>query len=100
MGFIEGFADELVKTAAAEGALRGIARRLPRFAGLAAVGGGGAALGHALGQRKGEQRGIAEGASLADDVAQRAYRAGVERGASAMRDAMLQDGGGEKQGQG
>jgi hypothetical protein len=93
MGFLEGFADELMKTAAAEGALPGIARRLPRFAGLAAVGGGAAALGHALGKRKGEQQGIEEGASVADDVAQRAYRAGVERGASAMREAMLQAGG-------
>lgn len=88
MGFLEAFADELVKTAAApEGALHSLVRRLP---GLAAVGGGGAALGYAFGRRKGERQGVA----ATGDVAQRAYSAGLERGAEEMRDAMLQAGGG------
>ncbi len=94
MGFIEGFSDELKKTAAAAGPLRGIARQIPRFAGLAAVGGGGAALGHGLGKRQGERKGLAESAALTDDIAQRAYRAGMEHEDSAIRDAMLQAGGG------
>lgn len=91
MGFLDAFADELVKTAAApEGALHSLARRLP---GLAAVGGGGAALGYTFGRRKGERQGVQEGVAVTGDVARRAYRAGVERGAEQMRDAVLQAGG-------
>ena len=92
MGFLDAFADELVKTAAApEGALHSLVRRLP---GLAAVGGGGAAVGYTLGRRKGERQGLQEGAAATGDVAQRAYRAGAERGAEEMRDALMQAGGG------
>jgi hypothetical protein len=89
MGFLDAFADEILKTAGAAGALRGIGRRLP---GLAAVGGGGAAVGYALGKRKGERQGLDEGAAVTGDVAERAYRAGVERGAS-LREALMQAGG-------
>jgi hypothetical protein len=88
MAFLEAFVDELTKTARKESVLRRLGGRLPALAGMAAVGGGGAALGHALGKRKG----IEEGTALTRDVAQRAYRAGVagvEGGARAMRDAML-----------
>jgi hypothetical protein len=91
MEFLEAFADELVKTAAApEGVLHGLVRRLP---GLAAVGGGGAAVGYTLGRRKGERQGIQEGVAATGDVAQRAYRAGLQRGAEAMREAVQQAGG-------
>jgi hypothetical protein len=89
MAFIEAFQDELTKTAGKEGALRRLGGKLPALAGMAAVGGGGAAVGHALGKRKGESEGLQEGTALTGDVAQRAFREGVQRGASAMRDAML-----------
>ena len=92
MAFIEAFADELTKAAASEGMLHRLGGRLPAIARMAAVGGGAAAVGHAVGKRSGEREGIEEGTSLTGDVAQRAYRAGVQRGALAMRDAMMDAG--------
>lgn len=95
MGFFDAFLDELEKTAAAapEGALQALGRRLPRLAGIAAVGAGGAAVGHELGRRKGERQGMGEGVALTRNAARQAYSAGVERGAEEMRDALLQSGG-------
>ena len=95
MGFLQSFVDELVKTANAEGALKGIARRLPGLGSLAMVGAGGAALGHTYGKRKGERQGIGEGLALSQDVARRAYRAGVEQGAEEMRNEMTQSSSGD-----
>lgn len=90
MGFFDGLMDELMKTAAApEGALKGLVRRLPGVASLAAVGTGGAVLGNAYGKRKGERKGIGEGLAVGQDAARQAYRAGVEQGAGEMRDALL-----------
>lgn len=99
MGFFDGFVDELVKTAAApEGALKGLVRRLPGVASLAAVGTGGAVLGNAYGKRKGEKKGLGEGLAVGRDAAQRAYRAGVEQGAEEMRDALVRPQGGGAEG--
>jgi hypothetical protein len=89
MAFIAAFADELTKAAGGESALRRLGGRLPALAGLAAVGSGGAVVGHALGKRKGEREGLREGSAFTGDVAQRAFREGVERGALAMRAAMM-----------
>jgi hypothetical protein len=90
MAFIEAFADELTKAAAAEGMLRRLSGRLPAIARMAAVGGGAAAVGHAVGKRRGEREGIEEGTAVTGDVARRAFRDGVQRGALAMRDAMME----------
>lgn len=92
MAFIEAFADELTKMAAPhlpEGLMQRLTKRAPSLARMTAVGGGAAALGHVLGKRTGERQGIEEGTVMTGDVAQRAYRMGVERGAVAMRDAMM-----------
>jgi hypothetical protein len=90
MAFIEAFIDELTKTGAAESVIRQLGEKLPGFARAAAVGVPAGMVGHALGKRKGEREGIEEGTTLTGDVAKKAYRAGVQRGAEAMRDAMVQ----------
>jgi hypothetical protein len=95
MAFMEAFVEELTKTAGKESALRRLGTKLPALAGMAAVGGGGAAVGHALGKRRGEREGVAEGTALTGDVAERSYRLGVQRGAAAMRNAMLEASGAE-----
>lgn len=89
MAFIEAFVNELTKTAGPQSALRRLGGKVPALAGMAAMGAGGAAVGRALGKRTGEREGLQEGTALTGDVAQRAFREGVQRGASAMRDAML-----------
>jgi len=91
MRFFDSFVDELQKTAARTpaGALHRLRAKLPGALGLTAVAGGGAAVGHALGRKKGERQGIEEGAAAAGDVAARAYRTGLQRGALAMREALI-----------
>lgn len=100
MAFIEAFADELTKVAAPhlpEGLMQRLGKRAPALARMTAVGGGAAALGHAFGKRTGERQGIEEGTVMTGDVAERAYRVGVQRGALAMRDAMMRAAGGREE---
>lgn len=82
--FFDGFADELLKTAMPQ--LGPLAKKI---GGIAAVGGAGALAGHHFGKKTGERQGVQEGAAMTGDIAQRAYRVGVQRGAAAMRNAMI-----------
>lgn len=109
MTFMNGFADELVKTAAAsEGKFRGIlkALRLAKSTGRAArathgglslgraalmtagAGVGAAGLGEVLGKKRGEKQGYQEGTSDVETVAMRARAIGRQEGVLAYHQAL------------
>lgn len=89
MASFEGFADEIEKIARFGGLPRGLlGRGLPRGLKLGLVGGAGAGT-YAIGKGKGRRQGQAEGAHGTRQVAQRAYKMGVMRGAVAMRTHIL-----------
>jgi hypothetical protein len=97
MLFIEAFADELTKEGRVRtGLLQRIGESLPGAGMLAAVGGGAAAIGHTIGKRKGERQGIEEGTAFQGDAAERAYQAGIQRGARAMQEAIVAAGEGNR----
>lgn len=82
-----GFADELLKTGGPASMLSEIGR-MPR--GIKALGLAGAGLGaYEAGRVGGRKRGRQEGVTAVRDVAERAYKAGVIRGATAMRQHII-----------
>ena len=84
---LNGFAGELLKTALHLPV--GLGRMLPKI-GLGLVGAGAVGLGgERIGEHKGEKEGFDEGIHEMQGGMRTAYTAGVQRGAVAMRDAIL-----------
>lgn len=85
---LNAFAEELIKTAFHIPG--GLIKALPKI-GLGLAGAGAVGLGgERIGEHRGEEHGIQEGAEQMEGGMRQAYIAGVQRGALAMRNAVLQ----------